>query len=177
MKDGTAGDHHLQFDRAERNFVYAVGRRFASDESAAEDIAQDAMLRAYRHRASFRGDAHPRTWLYRIAVTSALSYVRRQRRFAARMDSRDPADLADLPGPDDAESPEDAVAVRELGDVLAKGLESLAPKYATVLRLRARELPDSEIASELGVTVANVKVMAHRARAKMRAFTPELVAA
>jgi RNA polymerase sigma-70 factor (ECF subfamily) len=174
----TDAEAHLRFDAAERSFVYAIGRRFAHDEDAADDIAQEAMLLAYRYRDSFRGASHPRTWLYRIATTTALSYLRRQRRVEARVEARDPLDMADLPGPSTAPSPEDNVARRELGDVLARGLADLEPKYASVLRLQAQDLRDSEIASQLGLSVANVKIRAHRARARMRAtLAPELVAA
>lgn len=169
---------HLRFDAAERSFVYAIGRRFAHNEDAAEDIAQEAMLLAYRYRDSFRGDSHPRTWLHRIATTTALTYLRRQQRVQARVEGCDPVELADLPGPSNAPSPEDDVARRELGDALARGLDELGPKYASVLRLRARDFRDSEIASKLGLTVANVKIRAHRARAMMRAaIAPDLLAA
>jgi RNA polymerase sigma-70 factor (ECF subfamily) len=59
-------DFRATFTEQDRRFVYAVARRIVSDEDAANDVAQDAMLLAYRHRDRFRGDSRYRTWLYRI---------------------------------------------------------------------------------------------------------------
>jgi RNA polymerase sigma-70 factor (ECF subfamily) len=163
-----AGDmtDQLRFDEADRGFVYAVGRRYVHDDHAAEDIAQEAMLLAYRHRHAFRGQARPRTWLYRIAMTTALGYLRRQSRHLARVVSLPPDALAALPA--FAGTPEDAALRRELGDALARELDQLDDKYARVLRLRGEDYCDREIAAELGVTVATVKVRAHRGRTMLR---------
>ena len=160
--------HQLRFDDAERGFVYAVGRRYVHDADAAEDIAQEAMTLAFRHRDSFRGDSHPRSWLYRIAATTALSYLRRQRRSAGRMTGCDPDELARLPDLD-ARSADDALADHERADELARQLGALDDKYASVMRLRAEDLREHEIAERLGISVAAVKIRAHRARAMLRA--------
>jgi RNA polymerase sigma-70 factor (ECF subfamily) len=161
-------DNQLRFDDAERGFVYAVGRRYVHDEDAADDVAQEAMLIAFRHRDSFRGDSHPRTWLYRIAATTALGYLRQQRRRDDRVIACDPADLAGLA---DATvvSAEDALMTHELVDQLHRHLLELDEKYASVMRLRAEDLREHQIAERLGISVAAVKVRAHRARAMLRA--------
>lgn len=163
----TVRAHQLRFDDAERGFVYSVGRRYVSDEAAADDVAQEAMLLAFRHRDSFRGESHPRTWLYRIAAMTALGYLRRERRRDARVTGYDPAELAEL---DDATAPsaEDALVTRELTDRLRGQLLELDEKYASVLRLRAEEIPEHEIAERLGLSVAVVKIRAHRARGMLR---------
>ena len=159
-------NHELRFDESDRGFVYAVGRRYVHDDHAAEDVAQEALLLAYRHRHAFRGEAQPRTWLYRIAMTTALGYLRRQARHLARIVALEPDALAVLPAP--AGSPEDAAASRELGAAVARQLDGLDDKYASVLRLRGEDYCDREIAARLGVTVATVKVRAHRGRAMLR---------
>jgi len=168
----------LRFDEADRGFVYAIGRRYVRDEQAADDVAQEAMLLAYRYRSAFRGTARPRTWLYRIATTTALGYLRRQSRNQARMVACDPGELAELPEPAYEMSPEDSASSRELGELLRRALDQLEDKYASVLRLRGEDYRDSEIAAQLGVTVATVKVRAHRGRAMLRtALTGELTVA
>jgi len=160
-------DHQLRFDDAERGFVYAVGRRYVADEDAADDVAQEAMLLAFRHRASFRGESHPRTWLYRIAAMAALGYLRRHRRRDARIITCDPEQLA---GFDERVTPsaEDELASRELAERLHRQLGALDEKYASVLRLRAEDLGEHEIAERLGLSVAVVKIRAHRARGMLR---------
>jgi RNA polymerase sigma-70 factor (ECF subfamily) len=167
-RTGPTGDHQLRFDEAARGFVYAVGRRYVRDDQAADDVAQEAMLLAYRYRSSFRGSSQARTWLYRIAMTTALGYLRRQARNQSRVVSCDPSELAELPEPSPEASPEDRAASSELGDVLLRELDQLDDKYARVLRLRGEDYRDSEIAEQLGVTVATVKVRAYRGRAMLR---------
>lgn len=160
-------DNQLRFDDVERGFVYSVGRCYVRDEAAADDVAQEAMLLAFRHRDSFRGESHPRTWLYRIAATAALGYLRRQRRRDARVTSCDPEELV---GRDDpaARSAEEALASHELADRLRCQLLTLDEKYASVLRLRAEDLRDHQIAERLGISVAVVKIRAYRARVMLR---------
>lgn len=155
----------LKFDAAERSYVYAVGRRYVRDAEAADDVAQEAMLLAFRHRDAFRGDSHPRTWLYRIATTTALVYLRRQRRREAWHSTREVSEshaVAPTPAADDA------LASHEQAEQVKRGLDGLDEKYASVIRLRAEDLRDHEIASRLGISTTAVKVRAHRARAMLR---------
>jgi len=155
----------LRFDAAERSYVYAVGRRYVRDADAADDVAQEAMLLAFRHRDAFRGDSHPRTWLYRIATTTALGYLRRQRRRDAWHSTREVSEsraVATEPAADEA------LAGHELAVEVQRGLAGLDEKYASVMRLRADDLRDHEIASQLGISTTAVKVRAHRARAMLR---------
>lgn len=157
--------HGLQFDAAERSYVYAIGRRLVRDEAAADDVAQEAMLLAFRYRHAFRGDSHPRTWLYRIATTTALGYLRRQARRAAHHAARPVHELR-LISPQPAV--DDALATHELAMRAAGQLDALDDKYANVIRLRADDCRDAEIAEVLGLTTTAVKVRAHRARAMLR---------
>ena len=70
----------IRFTAKEREFVYGVAMKYMKDEEKAHDVTQDALLLAYRHRASFRGDSRFTTWLYRIAATTALMHLRKDRR-------------------------------------------------------------------------------------------------
>jgi RNA polymerase sigma-70 factor (ECF subfamily) len=66
----------LAFDEDDHAYVYAVVHRILKIPDLASDATQDTLLRAYRCREQYRGDAAPRTWLHRIAVTTALGYLR-----------------------------------------------------------------------------------------------------
>jgi RNA polymerase sigma-70 factor (ECF subfamily) len=173
-ENSAAAREEVSFGRPEREFVYAVARRIVDSPEAADDVAQEAMLLAYRHRAAFRGDSRYRTWLYRIAATAALGWLRKSRRSREHLVANDSAvpELADLD-----RSPEMLVGDREAAIVAERLLAELDPKYRDVVVLRT-ELSEAETATRLGITVANVKVRAHRARAQLRAaFEREPVAA
>src|SRR6187200_1136352 len=64
----------------ERQYVFSVAMKYLKDPDAAEDVTQDALLLAHRHKDSFRGDSRFSTWLYRVAATTSLMYLRKQRR-------------------------------------------------------------------------------------------------
>lgn len=149
-----------------RGFVFAVARRIVRNDDDAADVTQDALLLAHRHRAAFRGDSSYRTWLYRIATTTALGHLRRRKR------TREQLVLGDEPvgvaAPDPAPSPEDQAATHEAAEHVRRALDGLDDKYRDVLLARADDASESEVATRLGVTIANVKIRTHRARRQLR---------
>ncbi|HUS30001.1 MAG TPA: sigma-70 family RNA polymerase sigma factor [Kofleriaceae bacterium] len=149
------------FGQNERAFVYAVARRIVQNDDDADDVAQDALLLAHRNLASFRGDSRFRTWLYRIATTTALGHLRRVRRRKEHV----PATEVALPDP--AKSAEATVGDAEMEALVRKHIERLDPLYRDVLIARA-DATESEVAVCLGISVANVKIRAHRARKQLR---------
>lgn len=156
-------DLDVSFGPEDRGFVYAVARRIVGSGEEADDVTQDALLLAYRYRDSFRGESKYRTWLYRIASTTALGYLRKRRR------SRELLTPIPVDGPDGAKSPEDAVGDAEAIDLIQRSLRRLDPKYRDVMLARA-DATEVETAAHLGISVANVKVRAHRARKQLRAL-------
>lgn len=155
----------IKFGRDERDFVYSVARRIVNSPEAADDVAQDALLLAYRYRDSFRGDSKYRTWLYRIASTTALGYLRRGRRSRESLAPTDEAANCDIADP--GRSPETLVGDLEVAARAARVIDQLAPKYRDVVMMRT-EMSEHETAARLGITVANVKIRAHRARQQLR---------
>lgn len=162
----------------ERAYVYAVTRRILRDDDAASDATQDALLLAFRHRAQFRGDSAYKTWLYRIAVMTALGQLRKERRLRSRvvLAASEQSGSRDL-GPDMVDprpSPESDAAATELAGRLGRALQTLSDGHRRVFLLRTEEWRESEIARELGISVANVKIRLHRARAGLRAALGDL---
>ena len=159
----------VSFTDDDRGFVYAVVRRIVRDEDAADDVTQDALLAAYRHRHTFRGQSRYRTWLYRVAVTSALSHLRRRRQHHA-----DATRSLDVAGADrvlesSAPTPERAVASAETAGLVRRHVAALDPRYTAVLTLRLDDdLGEAEMARTLGISVATVKIRGHRARRALR---------
>jgi RNA polymerase sigma-70 factor (ECF subfamily) len=149
-----------------RGFVFAVARRIVRDDEDAADVTQDALLLAHRHRDSFRGESSYRTWLYRIATTTALGHLRRRRRLRESLVPGDePVGAA---APDPAPSPEDQAATHEVAEQVRRALDGLDHKYRDVLLARADDASESEVAVRLGVSLANVKIRTHRARRQLR---------
>src|SRR5215813_9106129 len=123
----------VRFEGREREYVYAVAMKYLEDEAA--DVAQDALLNAYRHRASFRGDSRFTTWLYRVAATTALMHLRKKRRARVALGSpevhedgeTDPMAELVAGGP----SPEDEAATHEALSLAGRRLTTLGDKYGS----------------------------------------------
>jgi RNA polymerase sigma-70 factor (ECF subfamily) len=150
----------------DRSFVYAVIRRMLRDDDAAADATQDALLMAHWHRGQFRGESAHRTWLYRIAVTTALGHLRKRRRRREDV-TADGAVLA-AAAIDPRPSPEQVVAAGELAGAMTRVLAGVAHGHRQVFLLRLDDWSESEIARRVGISVANVKIRAHRTRARLR---------
>jgi RNA polymerase sigma-70 factor (ECF subfamily) len=157
----------VTFTEQDRRFVYDVARRIVGDPDAAADVAQDSLLLAYRHRDRFRGESLYRTWLYRIAVSAALSHLRRRRRTSAR----EALVVGEGDGPvEPSPSPEQQVAAGEAVARACRALAALDDQFARVLQLRfLDDLSEAEVARALGLSLATVKIRTHRGRHALRA--------
>jgi RNA polymerase sigma-70 factor, ECF subfamily len=156
------------FGQSERAFVYSVARRYVRNDEDANDVAQDAMVLAYRYRSSFRGDSQYRTWLYRIAATTALSFLRSTRRRVARAQLAQAEEVAAAVLGGASPIPDDVMSEKEQVASLLRNVESLAPAYRDVVELRCQEMSEAEVAKHLGLTISTVKIRAHRARKMLR---------
>jgi len=157
-----------QFTLAERNFVYSVAMKYMRDEERASDVTQDALLLAYRHRHSFRGDSRFTTWLYRIAVTTSLMHLRKDRNQPSWQPLSDEESPANEPATHEA-SPEDCSANSEAVHLAEVGLEEMGVKYGQIFAMRFVEgYSEGEIARRLKLNLATVKTRAHRARTHVK---------
>jgi RNA polymerase sigma-70 factor (ECF subfamily) len=163
-----------RLDAKTRAYARAIALRMVKDEHAADDVAQDAMLLAHRHRDSFRGQARFSTWLYRVTTTAALMYLRRQRRWSREVTPAAP-DGDDAPAwietrPDPAPAVDRALAAHEQCASARAAIDRMGPRYRDVFRLRFVDgCTESEIAEQLSLSVATVKTRAHRSRLAARA--------
>jgi RNA polymerase sigma-70 factor, ECF subfamily len=167
-----AGDHgyfELLMRRHNRR-VYRAARAILKRDDEAEDVMQDAYVRAYEHLADFRGDAAFGTWVARIAVHEALARVRREQRFRAPAPPTEEAPDV-LTEPD--RNPEQLVNDQQLRGVLEKAIDALPDDFRAVFVLRAVEqMSGAETAECLGIPEETVKTRLHRAKHKLQ----ELVA-
>ena len=142
--------------------LFRAARAVLRDESEAEDVVQDAWVRAYTHLRQFSGRASFATWLTRIAVHEA--YARRRRR--ARHDSLDHTATLST----SIRSPEDEVGARQVATALEAAIDALPLPYRLAFVLRDLQgLGTTETAACLDVPEATVKTRLHRARGLLRA--------
>ncbi len=151
-----------------RTYVRSVAMKYVRDEQDAEDVTQDAMLLAHRYRSSFRGESRFSTWLYRVTATAALMFLRKQRRLAREIaasgsiDDEGTAWLDRQPAPTDLRN--EVIAKGDL-TLVSEAVAKLGAKYPAVFWKRYGEgRTETEIAKELGLSVAAVKTRAFRAR-------------
>jgi RNA polymerase sigma-70 factor (ECF subfamily) len=151
-----------------RAYVRSVAMRYVRDDSDADDVTQDALLLAHRYRDSFRGESRYSTWLYRVTATAALMFLRKQRRRAREVPASGSVDddgspwIERLPAATDVRA--EVIARDELAYV-AEAVAALGAKYPIVFWKRYGEgRTETEIARELGVSVAAVKTRAFRGR-------------
>ena len=148
--------------------LYRVSRGILRDDSEAEDVMQDAYVRAYEHLNQFAGRAAFSTWLTRIAIHEALARKRRR----GRLDELDalPANGESMSIMKSSEpSPEAGTATAEARALLEQAIGHLPEAYRTVVILReVEEMSVAETAETLGVSDAVVKTRLHRAHAMLR---------
>ncbi|HEY7957394.1 MAG: RNA polymerase sigma factor [Polyangia bacterium] len=159
----------VRFTEHEREFVFGVAMKYMKDEEKAADVTQDALLLAYRHRDSFRGDSRFTTWLYRIAATTALMHLRKDRgRPQLQSLSDDEEGAADEPRSLYA-SPEEEWAATEAVALAGERLGRMGDKYGRIFAMRFLEgYSETEIAHALRLNVSTVKTRAYRARSFLK---------
>jgi len=155
--------------QAEREYVFAVAMKYVKNEIEADDVAQDALLLAHRHRKSFAGRSRYSTWLYRVAATAALMHLRKHKRRHGRQLSLETAP-ASCEAASERPSPLAIAAAREELWQTAAAAATLAPKYRDVFDLRfGSGKTDAEVAQTLGLSLTAAKTRAFRARSQVRA--------
>jgi len=171
--DGSAFD-----EMVERywNRIYSMVNQLLRNPQDAEEVTQDAFIRAHRGLANFRGESAFSTWLYQIATNLARNrywyWWRRKRDKSVSFDAPIGADndmtLADVI-PAEVETPDDITVTREFVSSIGDGMERLGRKHREILILRnVKNLSYEEIASILGISIGTVKSRIARARESLR---------
>ncbi|MEN9635734.1 MAG: hypothetical protein RL077_4138 [Verrucomicrobiota bacterium] len=156
--------------------IYAMVHQLLRNPQDAEEVTQDAFIRAHRGLVNFRGDSAFSTWLYQIATNLARNrywYWWRRKRdksvsFDAPLGAENNLTLADII-PAEVQSPDDITVTQELVARIARGMDQLSAKHREILVLRnVKNMSYDEIAGILDLSVGTVKSRIARARDSLR---------
>lgn len=167
VQDGDREAFRVLIERYE-GMVFDLAHQYADSPEEAEDLAQDAFLRAYRRIEDLRKPDRFSSWLYGITLNRCRDYaknVRRETYAFSRTEERDEADA--LPG--NSVGQDDALIAEERSEQLWKALDELSSTYATPFLLKYRDgMTYKAMSKRLDVSVSALKVRVHRARKKLR---------
>jgi RNA polymerase sigma-70 factor (ECF subfamily) len=151
--------------------VYNTCLGFAKNEDEADDLAQEVFVEVFRSIQSFRGEAKLTTWIYRIAVTKSLEFLRskkRKKRFAIlqRLFQSDNDAISDIP---DFEHPGILAENKERSKILFSAIEKLPENQKTAFTLHKVEgLSYEEVGEVMGKSISSVESLMHRARMNLQ---------
>ena len=152
--------------------LFRVARAVVRDEAEAEDVLQEAYLRAFAAIAGFRGESGVATWLTRIVLNEAHGRLRR-RKTTVDLDqveaAQETAQVLNFPGMTKSEDPEADAARAQIRRILERAVDALPEPFRLVFILReVEDLSVEETASHLNLKVETVKTRLHRARKRLR---------
>jgi RNA polymerase sigma-70 factor (ECF subfamily) len=166
VQQGDKAAFDLLVLKYQHKVVKLVGR-FVSDIAEAEDIAQEAFIKAYRALPAFRGDSQFYTWLYRIAINTAKNAVVSNRRRPAEfdLDTQDAEQFERHPQLHEGDTPEGLALTEEIRKAVEEAIAHLPEDLRTAIVLRELEgLSYEEIAAAMECPVGTVRSRIFRAR-------------
>jgi RNA polymerase sigma-70 factor (ECF subfamily) len=167
VQRGERGAYDLLVLKYQHKVVKLV-MRYLRDPADAEDVAQEAFIKAYRALPHFRGDSAFYTWLYRIAINTAKNALAARDRnpVSYELDMQNNDDSSDVVSRlRDPETPEGLALTEEIRDTVNQAIESLPEDLRTAIVLRELEgLSYEEIAASMDCPVGTVRSRIFRAR-------------
>lgn len=170
-QDGAA--LRLIMERHNRR-LYRIARSVLGDDAEAEDVVQEAYLRAFTHLDGFRGESRLTTWLTRIALNEALERLRKRRpsvdlKQIDAVNDQGEFRVVYLPSARQDGDPEAAAARAEVRRLIERAVDQLPDAFRVVFVLRdIEEMSTEATASQLGLRPETVKTRLHRARRLLR---------
>ena len=157
--DGDKSSYGILVNR-HKDFAYTLALRIMNNAADADEVAQDAFIKAYRSLSKFNKESKFTTWLYRIVVNTALSYKRKQKR-----DIVDTVEEIPTTGFTDENR---SLEFQDQQRFIALAMKQLLPLDATVITLYyLKELSLDEIADITELNMSTLKVRLFRARKRI----------
>ena len=150
--------------------LWRVCWHYTHHQEDAADCLQETMLKAWRAIKSYRSECSLSSWLYRIASTVCLDFLRKQKRLPQTESADELAEEGFSPV-DESPTPDEAILKAESADSIRAAIDSLPGDMRTVIILYALQgLPYEEIADTMNTSVGTVKSRLNRARQKIAKF-------
>jgi RNA polymerase sigma-70 factor (ECF subfamily) len=147
-----------------KELVFSIALKILHNREDAEEVAQDAFVKAYQSLSGFKNEAKFSTWLYRIVYNSAISKVRKKKLELSPLDDSTINNYSD----DNMDSNFFLVEEPDQFELLQKALQSLPEDENVIVSLfYQNDHSIEDISAITGLTVANVKVKLHRIRKKL----------
>lgn len=166
VQQGDKSAYDLLVIKYQHRIIQLVNR-YVKDPSEAQDVAQEAFIKAYRALGNFRGDSAFYTWLYRIAINTAKNYlVSRNRRYSDyQVDIQDAEQVGNAPQLKGMDTPENLLMNDEIVAVIKEAIEKLPEEMKVAISLREFDgLSYEEIAEAMECPVGTVRSRIFRAR-------------
>ena len=168
VRSGETGLYEMLMRRYNQR-LFRVIRSVVTDDEEAEDVLQEAWVRAYEHLDQFEGRASFATWVTRIAFHEALARIRTSKRWTPLENSEGETMAEADRRQSTPETPESQAIRSQLGQVLRTAVDALPETYRSVFVLReVEQMSTSETAECLELSEEAVKTRLHRSRALLR---------
>jgi len=158
-----------------RHMVYNVAYRITRSHHDASDVTQETFIKVFKSISRFRGESNVETWIYRIAVNSALNHLRKMGR--RKEEPLDDVPEVEIPPTErSSDDPERYLERREIRRAISQAMRKLSPEHRAVVVLHDVEgLTHAEISKILGCSEGTVKSRLHYARRKLRRILKPLL--
>lgn len=148
--------------------IYNVALKITGNPDDAEDVAQEAFIKAYRNLGSFRGESRFSGWLYRLCYNAAMDHIRKNRDPNLRSLTNDDGSDAELDVADPAPTPEESADRKETQRIVREAVAMLDDDKREILVMREFSgMSYTAIAEALGIEEGTVKSRISRARASL----------
>ncbi|MBE0662347.1 MAG: RNA polymerase sigma factor [Bacteroidales bacterium] len=162
LEGETAAFEHLV--NRYKDMAFSIARRVCASSEDAEEVAQDAFLKAYQALDKFKQESKFSTWLYRIVTNTAISSTRKKKIAMASLDES----LVESFSEDEVKENLDHFSSEEQSRYVKEAMQQLHPKDALLINMfYTDELSIEEVSEVTGLSQANVKVKLHRIRKKL----------
>lgn len=174
VAEGNADQFEIIIKRYNQQ-LFRIIRSYLSNRQDSEDVIQTTYLKAFKNLKQFRGDSKFSTWLIRIAINEALKKLKGQNKISG-LHSVTNGQNFDQKNNDENYTPESKMIQKDMSKHLEKAIDTLPPKYRSVLIMRKIEqLSTEETADILEISQSNVKVRLHRAKNMLRDKLTEML--
>jgi RNA polymerase sigma-70 factor, ECF subfamily len=168
--DLIAKDRHAAFEllvETYRTEIFDLCFRIGGNRTEAEDLTQETFISVYEKLDGYRGDAAPRSWLYRIAINKSITFTRRLKRWRMQR-GKDDEIFPELPELN-VSSDEKLILEKDLAIHAHKALQDLSARQRTAVILRViQEMPYEQVATAMNISVGGAKANVHNGIKKLR---------